>query len=135
MVLASASLFFKKKTYLRSEYSVRLFEDMIQTASSLRASVPGMQTERHAQRGKSMRGHLPGKRSTVRIRVALPTADYRAFTAAARLLTQIMGVQAPATAAIIQAQLDGRSSACIADQHLEAVGWPLDGADEMGRTA
>ena len=61
----------------------------------------------------------------IRLTVTLPPADYRVYAAAARILTRIMGAQAPATAALIQAQLHGRDSTGVADDHLDSIGWPL----------
>jgi hypothetical protein len=45
-----------------------------------------------------------------------------------------MGAQAPTTAAIIRVQLCGRRPAGIANDHLDAADWPLEGAEKMGRT-
>ncbi len=62
----------------------------------------------------------------VRLRIALSPADCRVFAAAARILTRIMGAQAPSVTALIQMQLSGRDPVGIADHYLDSVGWPLE---------
>lgn len=69
----------------------------------------------------------------IRVRVTLPAADYRVYTSAARILARIMGAQAPGVGILIQAQLGGRSPSAIADDHLDAADWPLEGAKRFTR--
>lgn len=66
--------------------------------------------------------------------ITLPVAEYRVYGAAARILTRIMGAQSPAMAAILRAQLVGRSPVGIADGHLDAMGWPWEGTKQTVRT-
>jgi hypothetical protein len=107
---------------------------MCQPALSIPADDNKTRAVRYAPRGKAMRGHLPRSRDPVRISVTLPAAEYRVYASVARLLTRIMGAQAPAVAAVMRVQLGGRSPAGIADDHLDSVDWPLEGTEEMGRT-
>lgn len=60
----------------------------------------------------------------VSVSVALSSADYRVYVAAARMLAHIMAGQAPAAAVIIQAQISGRNPAGIADEYLDSAGCP-----------
>jgi hypothetical protein len=60
----------------------------------------------------------------VQLTLALPPADYRAYTAAARLLTRIMGRKAPDAFALIRHTLGGRDVTGIADDYLDAISWP-----------
>jgi hypothetical protein len=71
----------------------------------------------------------------IRVRVTLPPADYRVYISAARILARIIGGSAPAVGTIIQAQLGGRKPSSIAEDHLDAVDWPLNGTKRIGRPA
>src|SRR4051812_44944022 len=58
------------------------------------------------------------------VSVELPPADYHVYASAARMLTRIMGTEAPNTVAIMQAQLRDLKPCGLADDHLDSVGWP-----------
>lgn len=58
--------------------------------------------------------------------VLLPAKDHRVYLAAQRILVRIMGSQAPDAIGIIQQNLSGRDATGLADEYLDAVGWPIE---------
>lgn len=60
--------------------------------------------------------------------VSLPAKDHRVFIAAQRILVRIMGSKAPDVRGIIQQNLSGRDATGLADEYLDAVGWPMQGS-------
>ncbi len=47
------------------------------------------------------------------------------FLAAGRILVRIMGSKAPDMIGLIQHNLRGRDATGLADEYLDAVGWPM----------
>jgi len=68
---------------------------------------------------------VPRRARPIQFTVELPPADYRVYAKAARILSRIMGAQAPTVIALIQAQLGGRDPTGVADDYLDSIGWPL----------
>lgn len=68
--------------------------------------------------------------SSVIIKLPLPRRDYRVFLAARRILIRVMGDKAPDTIRLIQNNLTERDAIGLADEYLDAVGWPM----KAGRT-
>jgi hypothetical protein len=76
---------------------------------------------------------MPQRHPLIRVSVTLPPADYRVYASAARMLARIMGKQAPDATAIVRAQLCGRKPYGIANDYLDSIEWPLEGAPRIGR--
>ena len=62
--------------------------------------------------------------SPIIITLPLTPRDYRAYSAAAKLLTRIMGEKAPKVETILKLQLGGRDARGLADDYLDAIRWP-----------
>lgn len=93
----------------------------------------GLRGVQSAPRSKTARCLMPKRHTLIRVSVTLPAADYRVYESAARILTRIMGAQAPTAPTIIRAQLSRSDPSGIADDHLDSMGWPLEGAKRIGR--
>lgn len=65
-------------------------------------------------------------KGSILVTLTLPSADYRIFQSAARMLRRIIGVTAPTTHALMEANLIGRDAAGLADDYLDSIGWPMD---------
>lgn len=64
------------------------------------------------------------------LKIPLPARDYRVFLAACRILVRILGAKAPDAIGLFQHNLRGRDATGLADEYLDAVGWPM----KAGRT-
>ncbi len=65
--------------------------------------------------------------------VPLPAKDHRVFLAAQRILVRILGSKAPDTIGIVQQNLRGRDATGLADEYLDAVGWPMKGSRSISQ--
>lgn len=61
----------------------------------------------------------------VHLKLVLSPADYRVYTGAARILTRIMGRDAPDALALIHQNLIQRDATGVADDYLDSIRWPL----------
>jgi len=60
----------------------------------------------------------------IKIKLLIPSSEYRAYEQAARILTRLMGRSAPSVEQLIQTQLTGRDATGVADDYLDLIGWP-----------
>jgi len=60
------------------------------------------------------------------ITVSLTPAEYRPFASAVHRLRRILGTKAPDAGSLIHANLRGRDARGLAEDYLDAIGWPHD---------